>query len=118
MSPDRLFDLRARRRPGRVEIAVNKALGAARKTDAVGPLDAAAAAGLRVLARELDQLEADPDSPGGTIAYVAAEYRKTLAELGLTPASRSEVADDDDAGELAAVLRLGAAARGDPAPAG
>jgi hypothetical protein len=114
MSPDRLFDLHARRRPGRVEVAVNKALGAARKAEVIGPLDAAAAAGLRVLARELDQLESDPDSPGGTIAYVGAEFRKTLAELGLTPASRSETENDDDAGELAAVLRLGASARRDP----
>lgn len=117
MPSERLFDVHARSRKRRGEVAVDRAIAAARKAGVLEDLDAGAAAAARILARRLDALEADPDVGAGTLAYVAAELRKTLVELQLTPASRGEAIEDDDtAGELAAVLRIGAAARRDADP--
>ena len=113
-----LFDLSRPHRRGRHERHVEATVRTARGDGLLGPLDEAAVSGLRGLARHLDELERAAKPEPGTFAYLHAEYRKTLIELGLTPASREAGEDVDDAGELAAVLRLGAAARGESPPGG
>jgi len=101
-----LFDLPPARK-GRVEVALDKALGVARAAGALSDLDAAVYTLARAQARGVDLAEADRNT--WALAAIGRELRETLIRMRLDPVSRGANRDD-----LVEFLR--SLAHPDPAP--
>lgn len=85
-----LFDLPAARK-GRVEVALDRAIAAARDVKSLSALDAAIVTLARAQARGVDAAEGARDT--WALAAIGRELRETLIRMRLDPASRGVGAD-------------------------
>lgn len=87
---DALFTLPAARK-GRVEVALDRAIAAARAGKSLSALDAAIVTLARAQARGVDAAESSRDT--WALAAIGRELRETLIRMRLDPASRGVGAD-------------------------
>ena len=105
--PAALFPVPAaagRRRKGRVEVAVDKAVAAGYRDEVVSPkLDAGMVALARTLAGQLDEAARTMDP--WALSRVSGELRAVLGQLRLDPTSRGGLRRDEFADLVASLAR-------------